>query len=62
MAKGAGVQDEPCEQWVVAEERDDGTQWPLLLVTDEREAIDLVRSLRDGGRNVFAVSSVARDA
>jgi hypothetical protein len=60
MGWGDDVQDEG-EEWVVAEERGDGTQWPLLLVTTEREAIDIVRALRGRGLNVFAVLSDPSD-
>ena len=41
---------------MVAEQRGDGTQWPLLIVGDEREAADIVQSLRDRGLDVVAVS------
>jgi hypothetical protein len=54
---GGGAQEDHREQWVFAEEREDGAQWPLLFVTTEREAIDIVRSLRALGRNVCAVSA-----
>jgi len=54
------VRGELEEEWVVAEEREDGSQWPLLFVTNEREAVDIVRRLRGRGRNVFAVPSNSR--
>jgi len=56
------VPDDQDEQWVVAEEREDGTQWPLLFVTNEGEAVAIVRALRGRGRNVFAVSSDSSDS
>jgi hypothetical protein len=56
----SGVQLEPQEQWVVAEQRLDGTQWPILMVPNEREAIDIVRILRHRGSDAIAIA-VARD-
>ncbi len=50
------VFDVPQERWVVAERRDDGRMWPLLMVADAREAIELVKSSRARGRYVDAVA------
>jgi len=49
------VQDEPDGQWVVAEQRPDGTRWPMFVVGSEREAADLVELLRARGGDVIAL-------
>jgi hypothetical protein len=51
------VQHEPQEQWVVAEQRLDGSRWPILMVANEREAVDIVRVLRHRGSDAFAIAA-----
>jgi len=47
---------EPQEQWVVAEQRLDGSRWPILVVANEREADDIVRDLRRRGSAAIVVA------
>jgi hypothetical protein len=54
----SAVQHEPQEQWVVAEQRLDGTRWPILMVANEREAIDIAQVLRNRGSDAIAIAVV----
>jgi hypothetical protein len=47
--------DVPQENWVISEEREDGESWPLIVVADGTEAVQLVSDLRARGRRVDAV-------
>jgi hypothetical protein len=56
------MQDEHETRWVIAERRVDGTQWPLLIVANQREADELVELLRRRGRDAVAVVLTAEPA
>ena len=47
--------DVPQEHWVISEERENGETWPLMVVADGAEAVQLVNDLRTRGRHVAAV-------
>jgi len=51
-----GMLDLSDSEWVIAQRRDSGGYYPLLVVTGKREADDLVRALLDSGLDVIVQS------
>ena len=48
-----GMLDLSDGEWVIAQRRDSGGYFPLLVVTGKREADELVRALLDSGLDVI---------